>query len=113
MRVPLAAVPLAGYLVALGVTLAVEVPIVAAFFPGRRRRMALVCAIATTATHLVLHFVLPRFLPPGTALLAGEALATVAEAAAYAIVSRDLGRSLVASAVANAASYALGLILFR
>lgn len=109
----LAGVPLAGYGLALALTIGVEVPIVAAFFPGRRRRLALACAFATTATHLVLHFVLPRLLPPGTALVTGEAFATAAEALAYAAASGQPGRALVASAVANSASYGVGLLLFR
>lgn len=108
----LAGVPLARYTLALAVTIAIEVPIVAALFPGRRARLAVTCALATTATHLVLHFVLPRSLPPGAALLAGEALATFAEALAYAAAAGPLGRAMVASAVANSASYAAGLVLF-
>lgn len=105
--------PLAAYALALGLTVALEVPVVAAFFPGRRARLALFCALATTATHLVLHFVLPRFLPSGAALLAGEAFATLGEAAAYAAAAGLPGRALVASAVANSASYWAGLLLFR
>lgn len=104
--------PLAGYALALGLTLALEVPVVAAFYPGRRR-MALVCALATTTTHLVLHFVLPRVLPPGAALITGEVFATVAEALAYAAAAGLPGRALVASAVANSVSYGAGLVLFR
>jgi uncharacterized protein (DUF1810 family) len=101
------------YLLALGITLVSEIPIVAALFPGRRARMALVCALATTATHLALHFVFPPLLPARISpLFFGEAFATLAEAAAYFAFSRELGRSLVASALANTASYSIGLILF-
>ncbi len=110
----LAGVPLpVRYLLALGLTLVVEVPVVAAFFPGRRLRMALVCAGATTATHLLLVFGFPRLLPRTVSpLVFGEIFATVAEAAAYAAVSRLPGRALVASAVANTCSFGLGLLLF-
>lgn len=51
-------------------------------------------------------------LGPATGLVAGEAFATVAEAAAYRAASGDLGRSLVASALANGVSFAVGLLLF-
>jgi hypothetical protein len=112
--VTLGGVPLAGYGLALAITIGIEVPIVAAFFPGRRRRMALVCALATAATHLALHLLFLRFLPPGLGLVCGEAFATLAEAAAYAAAARgDAGRTLVASAVANATSYGLGSLIIR
>lgn len=104
---------MSAYLLALGITLLVETPIVAALFPGRRRRLALTCLGVTTATHLVLHFVLARVLPVEVSpLVAGEVFATLAEAAAYAVASREVGRSLVASALANTASFAVGLLVF-
>jgi hypothetical protein len=57
----------------------------------------------------MLHFAFPHLLPPGVSpLLVGEAFATVAEAATYAVASQDAGRSLVASALANSASIAAG-----
>ena len=102
------------YLVALGITLGIEVPVVTLLYPGQRLRLGAACAVATTATHLVMHFVLPGLLPAGTsALVAGEALALVAEAAVYLAVSRphDLGRALVASALANSLSFGAGLVL--
>ena len=45
----------------------------------------------------------------------GEAGALVAEAAVYALVSRqhDVPRALIASAIANAASFAVSLLLPR
>jgi hypothetical protein len=102
------------YLLALALTLAIEVPLVALVFSGQRLRMALVAAVATTATHLFMHFVLPRLgLTYAGWLVSGELVALVGEAAAYAFLSRprDLPRALAASAVANAASYAVGLFL--
>jgi len=112
-RVTLAGLHLStGYLLALGVTLAVEVPVVAAFYPGRRRRMAVVCAAATTVTHLLLVFGFPRILPRAISpLWFGEAFATLGEAGAYWIADRQVGRALVASAVANTCSYGVGLLL--
>jgi hypothetical protein len=111
--VSLAGMNLARYGIALAITLLVEVPLVAAFYPGRRRAMALTCAVASTATHLLLHFVFPAVLPRGISpLLAGEAFATLAEAGAYAAVAGPPRRAMVASAVANSCSYGAGLLLF-
>jgi len=102
------------YLLAIALTLGLEVPVVAGLFPGQRARMALVCGLATTATHLILHFLLPQWLPARGAMLGGEALALFAEAAAYALFSRprDAGRALLASALANALSFAAGILVF-
>jgi hypothetical protein len=101
-----------GYPLALTLTLATEIPIVAAFFPGHRARMAMVCALTTTATHLLLHFALPGLLPVGSfSLVLAEGGITLVEAAAYWAASQDPGRSLAASALANAASFVAGLIV--
>jgi hypothetical protein len=100
------------YLAALGITLGTEVPVVMLLYPGQRLRLGAACAVATTVTHLTMHFVLPGLL--GTsALVAGEALALIAEAAVYLAVSRphDPGRALVASALANSLSFGVGLVL--
>lgn len=83
-------------------------PIIAAFFPGRRLRLALTSAAANCLTYLVVHWVLGVLHWGLLPILIGEALATLAEAAAYAVVSRQRGRSLVASAVANFASFVVG-----
>lgn len=102
-------------LVALAVTVAVEVPIVALVFPRERARMALACAIATSATNLAMNLLLyPRVGSVDTYLLVGEIGATLAEAAVYYAASRehDVGRALLASALANAASFGAGLVLF-
>jgi hypothetical protein len=102
------------YLAALGITLCTEVPVVTLLYPGQRLRLGAACAVTTAATHLTMHFVLPGLLPAGTpALLAGEALATLAEATVYLAVSRprDPGRALVASALANSLSFGAGLVL--
>jgi hypothetical protein len=111
--VTLLGVDVARYGIALAVTLAVEVPVVAAFYPGRRRRMALACAAATTATHLLLHLAFPHLVPRGVSpLWVGEAFATAAEAGAYALAAGQPGRALVASAVANSLSFGAGLVIF-
>ena len=101
------------YFLALGITIGAETPIVAALFPGRRLRLAATCVVATTVTHLLMHFAFPRALPAEVSpLLFGEALATLAEAAAYVVLSGNVGKSLVASALANSASFAIGLLVF-
>jgi hypothetical protein len=105
------------YSLALAVTLIVEMPIVAAFYPGQRIRMALACAIATTATTLALNVALARaHLAWGEALVSGESIALVIEAAVYAYVAqrgeRGWSRALAASAAANLASYGAGRLFF-
>ena len=106
--------PLMAYFIALAITLGVESAIVVAFFPGQRPRLATTCLLANVFTHGLLHFGFPRWLPAGISpLVVGEAFATLFEAAAYALVSRDAGRSLAASALANSASFGLGLVVFR
>ncbi len=102
------------YLQALLLTIAIEVPIVALAFPGRRLRMALACLVATTTTHLLMHFALPSLCPTRrTWVIAGEAQALVLEALAYGLCSRprDFARAFIASALANSASFAAGLVL--
>jgi hypothetical protein len=95
-------------------TVAVEVPSVAAAYPGQRIRMAVACALGTSATNLAMNGLLPRLLGSGAAfLVAGELGSLLAEALLYALVSRprDPARALAASALANAASFAAGLVL--
>lgn len=101
------------YLLALAITLASEVPIVAACFPGQRWRMALLCVAATTLTHLWMHWGLSRWLSGDAWLITGEAMATCFEAATFALLSRprEPRRGLIAAALANSASYVLGLLL--
>ncbi|MFO0588139.1 MAG: hypothetical protein U0441_11395 [Polyangiaceae bacterium] len=102
------------YLVAWGITVVIESPIVAAFYPDRRARMGAVCAVATSLTNLSMNVLLPRWLGTGmTFLLVGEAAALLLEAAVYWLVAkpRDPGRALAASAVANSASFGAGLLL--
>jgi hypothetical protein len=100
---------------ACAVTVAVECPIVAAVYPGQRLRMAGVCALATAATNLAMNLLLRRWLGPGLVhLLVGELSALLLEALVYAVVRRprDWGRALVASALANGASFSAGFVLW-
>ena len=91
---------------------ALEVPVVAALYPGERLRMGLACALATAATNLFMNGLLPGLLASASAvLLIGEAMALVVEALVYFRVSkgRDWARALVASSLANASSYLVGM----
>jgi hypothetical protein len=102
------------YLFGLLITIGIEVPVVAAVFQGQRLRMAVVCGVATTATHLAMHFLLPHVVGSmDQFMLLGELGALVVEALVYAVVSRprDPGRALVAAALANGLSYGAGLLL--
>ena len=101
------------WLVALLVTLASEVPLVAALFPGQRVKMAAVAVAANVATNLLLNLVLlRRDLLGGPHLMVGEVFAVMAEAAAYSLASRprNIARSVLASSLANALSFSLGLV---
>src|SRR4051812_7166208 len=104
--------------VALVVTLLVEVPIVAAFYPRQRRRMAITCAVATVASSLVVNAALRVVTsrsdaPLPVSIAAGQLVAMLLEALAYYAVARprELRRALTAAAAANIASYAAGLLL--
>jgi hypothetical protein len=100
---------------ALLVTLAVEVPIVALLYRGARTRMALVCASITGLTNVAMNaWLFDALASYETYLLTGELGATVLEAAVYALASprRHTGRALVAAGLANAASFAAGLVIY-
>ena len=106
---------LATYLRALGLTLAVELPIVLLILRGAPRGRVLAAFFAgNLATHLTIHFLLPRaHLGPAAFYAVAEALAMVAEAALYsaAIRPRSPWLAVAAAAGANGASYVLGLLL--
>jgi hypothetical protein len=96
------------------VTVLIEAPIVAAFYPRRRLRMALVAAIATSATNLAMNLFLPRWVGVGTAFLVlGEGGALLTEAAVYTLMGHpiDHPRALAAAGLANASSFAVGFVL--
>ena len=100
---------------ALAVTLVIEMPIVALSYPGERFRLAGACAVATTVTNLVMNAWLSRASGSyDTYLLSSELGASLIEAIVYVAVSRGhgVGNALVASGLANAASFAAGLIAF-
>ncbi len=98
----------------MAITLGIEIPVVAGVFQGQRLRMALVCGVATTATHLAMHFILPPMVVSvDQFMLLGELGALAVEVLVYFLASRprDIGRALVASALANGLSYGVGLLI--
>jgi hypothetical protein len=104
-----------GWVVAVAVTLLIEVPLVAALYPGQRLKMAAVATVMNVATNLTLNLVLPRLAwLRGQWLLPGEVLAVISEAAAYTLASRprDLPRGLLVSSLANALSFGAGFLPF-
>jgi len=98
-------------LLALVITVAVEVPIVALVFAGQRRRMAIVAAVTTGITNLLMNTLLRQTVADNlTFLHLGELGALVIEAGVYFLASkpREPGRAIAASALANATSYLVG-----
>jgi hypothetical protein len=105
-------------LLALLITVVIEVPIVALVYRGvdhsSALRMALVCLVTTSATNFAMNAGLPRLIHDyRTFILLGELCALVLEATVYTLTSRprDLARACVASGLANAASFAAGFLL--
>jgi len=115
--------PLAAWFRAFVLTLAVETPIVVALLRSGDRRLAKrlpAALIANAATHPWVWFVFPAWLGDELALPVSEVFAVLVEAALYALVFGDAlrakGRSVAftcagVSALANGASYAVGLVL--
>lgn len=95
-------------------TVFVEPIAVAFFYRDRWPIMALVAFIATAMTHLAMHRLLPIYIHDlDTFLLVGEAGALLLEALAFWLFDPEhrLGLALMASAVANTASFLLGIAL--
>lgn len=110
-----------GYPAALGLTLAVEVPLwtglVAWAVEVPRRRAVLVAVVVNVVSHPLLWFVLVPALDAATGrtvagLLAAEGLVCLAEAlVARVLVGRDLGQLALVAVAANATSFAVGLVV--
>jgi hypothetical protein len=105
------------HLLALGLTLALEVPVVAIAWAGvapMGRRVAAGLAV-NLATHGLLWLVWPGL--PGSyaaRLVAAELGVVLLEAAAYRLaLAGSLRRALAASLLANALSVGAGLLLWR
>jgi hypothetical protein len=97
----------------LAVELVVATPLLAPSGASVARRSSTV-ALAQLASHPVLWLVLPELGLTGVGLLAvGETWAVAVEVGVYLLVFPSIGatRALAASALANGASVAVGLIL--
>jgi hypothetical protein len=105
------------YLLGLALTLAVEVPVVLLLLRRRGWKRVLAAAlVANLVSHPLLHFVLPRIVSPmarGQFILVGEIGVFVLEALIYWAVlrPRPWPLAVAAAALANAASYSIGLLL--
>ena len=94
-------------------TLVVEVPIVATLYGRQWRRMAITAAVATSLTNLAMNLWWSRCASSVLGfLLVGELAALVIEAVVYCLAARQrgFGQALLASAVANSASFGLGIV---
>jgi hypothetical protein len=104
---------LRAFALTVAVELAVAVPLLRGAEPSLGRR-ALAVALANLASHPVLWFVLWRVIAsPGLRTPLAEAWAVASEAVVFALVFPALprARALGVSAVANAASFLVGLAL--
>jgi peptidoglycan biosynthesis protein MviN/MurJ (putative lipid II flippase) len=102
------------FLFAVAVTILIESPCVAAFYPKDRVAMALFCASINFVSNLTMNLLLPRWLGTGaTFLVVGESGALCLETVFYYLVSRDKSpwRALAASGLANGLSFGAGLLL--
>jgi hypothetical protein len=105
------------YLPYLGLTIAIELPLALLVLRRLPRwRVALAALAGNLVTHPLLHFALPRVLDPadrGRFILIGEVAVFVVETLLYLAIARPRPRRLAiaASAIANAGSYAFGLLL--
>ena len=119
MAIDLTAVVEKRFLMALLVTLLIEVPILfalARLVPGMRAirvpRLLVAGLLASALTLPYLWFIVPVFLRGVDGLVIGEMLVFLVEAGIYMLVLRiDVRRALLVSFVANLVSLALGLWL--
>lgn len=100
------------------ITVAVEVPVVVPLTRASQvsaARRAALAVFAQLATHPLVWFVFPQLvgLTGRTSLLLSEAWAWLAETVFYlvALPGLSLSRAVAASAIANAASIAVGLLV--
>ena len=108
------------YLIALLLTLAIEIPIVAfglaRWYRVPAARGASIGAVASLLTHPIVWFALPGLLSPAVGglgyLLAAEGFAWLVEAGIFWLATRrDPVRPLLLSLVANAGSFVVGGLL--
>jgi hypothetical protein len=101
---------------AFALTQLVEVPIVTYIARGPVWKRAAAAFVATLATHPIVWFVIPELeLREGVRLVASEAWAFGAECLFYIAFLAPISwrRAAAASAIANGASFGLGLVAWR
>lgn len=104
------------WFVAFVLTHAIEVPLAVALVPGRRARVAIVALLASVISHPIFTFVLLRGLPgPFVAReVAGEVCVIAIEALVWRAGMRlRWPHAIAISAVLNATSYLVGLLLLH
>jgi hypothetical protein len=108
--------PAQAWLLAFGLTVVVEVPIVTWLLRGRDPggwRLALLVVFANLATHPAVWFVFPQLFYAGTVeyLAAAETWAIVVEAVFYGLTVRPMtpARAVGIALAANGASFLVGL----
>ena len=117
---PAAGTQTMSFLLAVLVTLAVELPVLwlLARFVFRltrvsTRRLFAVGVLASVVTLPLLWFVLPRLLPAQPALVVGEGLVVVLEALCYwRLLPSRLGAAIGLAVIANVASFLVGVVVF-
>ena len=108
------------FLLALVITVLIEVPVLMMVLPlFDEKKLAMgklifIGVIASGFTLPYLWFVLPNFLPANDYIFWGEIIITLIEALIYFVLLKvGVLRALVASIVANAASYFAGLHIIK
>lgn len=105
------------FLVALAITLAIEVPALIVLFKFLKfkitRKIFCVGLIASTMTLPYVWFVIPAFFSGNTYVFVAEAFAVIAEAVLFfRLLELGAKESLLISAVVNMLSFVLGLLIF-
>ncbi|MBW2736577.1 MAG: hypothetical protein JRH20_29670, partial [Deltaproteobacteria bacterium] len=104
-----------GYLAALALTLALELPVALLILRKNRARVLLAGLVGNGLSHPALHFLLPMVIvpqaAPGPFILVGELSVFAFEALLYVAMVRPQPWTLavVAAAAANALSFGVGL----
>ncbi len=108
------------FLLALGITLIIEVPIVWILFKKifkfkkvKTFKLILIALLASISTLPYLWFILPIFIKDGSLFfIIGEVLVVFIEALIYKTIILKTSKAFLISLIANIASFSLGLIIF-
>jgi hypothetical protein len=103
------------FLLALALTLAIEIPTAVLLLKDLARRdVALTAFTASFATLPYLWFVLPNYIVSAHYLLIGEVFVIAFEAAVYnQFLKTGIRPALAVSAIANTASFLAGMVFLR